>query len=237
MKKLNPNKALAGAVDWGIFIIASVMLYAKTSEVFARFAPVSFFSFTEVGFFYGMICALLVEGVLVLCKLSIKYSENSNAFLWNVLLISFAWGISAAAQIFDGFLTADTLETAPPIIQVTLTYGIPLIPSMILAAVLVKSIVAAMPEETAKPAVKTAKQNKPNVPQLATKVYAAETANGMFQEGNQARTPGEAVRKNELTAAEKDKITRMNTRQIMANFYVEPRTARDWKNKAKRGEL
>ena len=87
---------------------------------------------------YGLTCALLVEGVLVLGKLSIRYSENSNAWLWNFALIAGTWTISAACQVFDGFLTFDTLAQQPVTIRYAVTYGIPLIPSLILGAVVLK---------------------------------------------------------------------------------------------------
>ena len=233
MKRYNPSRALAGVVDWGIFIVASIMLYAKTSEVFARFAPDSFLGFTDVQDLYGMTCALLVEGVLVLGKLSMKYSENNNVLLWNIFLIGTTWTISAAFQIFDGFLTAGTLAQQPVTMRYAVTYGIPLIPSLILAAILVKSIVAAVPEEAVKAAGKRQDKRQNNSPQFT----APRSAGGELQEGNRGRLPGVPVRRNELTAADKDDIARWNTRKIAASFSVEPRTARDWKAAAKRGEL
>lgn len=215
---------MAGVLDWGIFVIASLMLYAKTSEVFARFAPASFFGYTDVQIFYGMICALLVEGVLFLGKLSVNHSENSSVFLWNFFLIAFTWAVSSAAQIFDGFLNAGTLANQPITVQYAVTYGIPLIPSFVLAAVLVKSLIAAMPERVESTRPKTAN---------FTPISAARVENLQYL----ADASGVKVRRNELTAADWDEIARLNTRQISARFGVSGRVARDWKKAAKSGKV
>lgn len=221
-RKLNPGKALAGIIDWGIFVIASLMLYAKTSEVFARFAPASFFGFTDVQVFYGMTCALLVEGVLFLGKLSVRHSENSSVFLWNFLLIAFTWAVSSAAQVFDGFLTAGTLANQPITVQYAVTYGIPLIPSFVLAAVLVKSLIAAMPENSEKAPTKAVNSTARPLAEPAIVQYMSDTS-------------GLKVRRNELTAEDWDFIAAHNTRQVSARFGVSGRVARDWKKAAKSG--
>lgn len=64
------------------------------------------------------------------------------------------------------------------------------------------------------------------------KTYAS-TANG----GKSEIKRGEEVRRNELRAADKDKISAMTTRQIIATFGGSARRAREWKEAAEKGEL
>lgn len=246
----NPGKALAGVTDWGIFTIASIMLYAKTSEVFAFFAPEKFFGFTGAEGLYGAITALLVEGVLIMAKLSIGNSENSMSYVWNVAVIVITWFMSAAMQLADGFLSAQVLTPQQMTFQAYGTWIIPLVPSLILGVTLVKSIVAHLPEQPAAKQVVNVRQNDRQNDRLLTGIldrilpankepiatYNFDTAANP-QKGFGAKVHRQEVRRNELTAAEKDQIAGMTSRQIQAAFHVKERTARGWLKDARDGKL
>jgi hypothetical protein len=246
----NPGKTLAGVTDWGIFIVASIMLYAKTSEVFAFFAPEKFFGFTGAEGLYGAICALLVEGVLVMAKLSIGSSENSMSYVWNVAVIVITWLMSAAMQLADGFLSATVLTPQQQTFQAYGTWIIPLVPSLILGVTLVKSIVAHLPEAPAAKQVVNVPANHRQNDRILTgildrllpvKTDAIATYNldaaANSQKGSGANSHRQEVRRNELTAAEKDQIAGMTSRQIQAAFHVKERTARGWLKDARDGKL
>jgi hypothetical protein len=220
-KQINPGKALASAIDNGVFFVAALVLFLKTSEVLAIFAPASLFGYENTGWLYGLVCAGLVEGVLVAAKFTLPHNQTSYSWLYNVGLIAIPFAISAAAQVTDGFLVKETLSAQPAAIQFIVNIGVPLVPSVILALVLGKSIFQSMPEiaET-----KVAKITRVPATPAVVRQYAAEVAET-------------ELRKNDLTAEDKDFIATHNTRQILAKFGGSGRRARDWKNMAKSGKL
>lgn len=221
-RKLNPGKAFANALDNIVFFIAAIVLFLKTSEVLSEFAPQAVFGYAAVDWLYGYICALLIEGLLIAAKFTLAGNQNSNAWLWNVLVIVVTFAISAAAQVVDGFMVKQTLTLQPMPVQFLITWGVPLVPSVILALVLGKAVFASLPEGSAEP--KAEKIQRSSAPVQAPRQFAAEAS-------------AVVVRKNDLTAEDKDFIATHSTRQVMAKFGVIGRTARDWRLKAKRGNL
>ena len=151
-KKFSPGKALELVIENGVFLIAAFMLFLKTSELLGTFAPAEFLGYTGIGPIYGIVCALLVEGLLVVAKLNLSRTQSSWNWLYSLLLILVTFTLSAMAQVADGFLIRQTLANQPMAIQYLVNYGVPLVPSIILALVLGKSIVGSLPEMKADPA-------------------------------------------------------------------------------------
>ena len=219
--KINPSKAFASIIDNGVFFIAAAVLFLKTSEVLALFAPSTILGYSNIGWLYGGICALLVEGVLIASKYTLPSDRTGYAWLYNVMLIVVTFSISAAAQITDGFMVKQTLADQPVAIQFIVNWGVPLVPSIVLALVLGKTIFATLPEDAAP---KTAKPTYKPAAAPETAQYAAESH---YAE----------LRRSDLSAEDKDFIATHNTRQILGKFGGSGRRAREWRNLAKRGEL
>src|SRR3990167_8238889 len=95
------GKILAWVIENLIFFVGSLLLFAKTSDLMTAFAPHTFMGYVGVEAIYGFTSALLVEGVFVLTKLLIGRSPNALAWLWNIVLISATFAISALAQTID----------------------------------------------------------------------------------------------------------------------------------------
>jgi len=220
-KQINPGKALASAIDNGVFLVAAMVLFLKTSEVLAIFAPASLFGYENIGWLYGLVCAALVEGVLVAAKFTLPHNQTSNAWLYNVGLLLVTFAISAAAQVTDGFLVKETLAAQPVAIQFLVNVGVPLVPSVVLALVLGKSVFQTMPEL---PETNSARITRTPATPVAPRQFAADMS-------------APELRRNDLTAEDKDFIATHNTRQILAKFGGSGRRARDWKNLAKSGKL
>jgi hypothetical protein len=146
-RQITAGEALSAVLDWGVFLIASGVCFLKSAEVMTRFAPNQIFGVSGVQDAYGLVAAVLIEGVLIIAKISTAHSESAWAWIYNIGLIVLTWGISAAAQIFDGFLTAGSLAQQPATIRGLVVYGVPVIPSVILLAVMVRSIVKTIPSE------------------------------------------------------------------------------------------
>ena len=94
-------------------------------------------------------------------------------------------------------------------------------PSIILGLVLGKAVVGSLPEFKME---ETAKIPSKNAVKQETVSYASDTI-------------AVELRRNDLSAADKDEISHMNSRQIMAKYGGSGRRAREWRNLAKRGQL
>jgi hypothetical protein len=221
-RRLNPAKALSIIIDNLVFLVAALILFLKTSEVLTAFAPNTIFGYHGLESLYGIVTALLVEGLLVTAKLSLSRNQTSYAWLYSLILVIVTGGISAFAQITDGFLVKQTLANQPPMVQFLVNTGVPLVPFIILALSVGKTVFESLPEVEA--ATKTEEKQPQKAAGKETRQFAADAA-------------AVKVRKNELSAADKDEISRMSSRQIMAKFGVEGRTARDWRKAARSGKL
>jgi hypothetical protein len=218
-----------------VFFVAAVVLFFKTSELLTTFAPQTILGYKNLGGLYGMVCALLVEGLLAVTKWSLDKKDNSMAWAYKILLLIVTFLISATAQVVDGLMIRDTLSQQPPIIQGIVLWGVPLVPSLILALAAGKAVFENIPPSVlADMAQKTA-----NINAMPKKVFASDTNLASLQRENEASQENghSATRKNYLTTADKDFIATANVRQIMAKYGCSARTARDWRQAAKGGRL
>lgn len=220
MKKKSLEEVLAMVIENLVFLIAAVVLFLRTSELFAIFAPRGM-SDAGTAQIYGWISAGLVEGLLVAVKFTLPHVKRAEAYAYNAFLILVTFAISAAAQLADGYIIRDTLTRQSPAVQWLIQVGVPLVPSLILLAVAGKSIVEHAPQAGG--------QNVPTKAARFTSINAAEPAVRQYS----AEVAGVAVRRNDLTAEDWQYVAARSTRQIAAKYGISGRTARDWKQAVK----
>jgi hypothetical protein len=222
MKKKSLEEVLALVIENVVFLVAAVVLFLRTSELFAIFAPRGM-SDAGTAQIYGWVSAGLVEGLLVAVKFTLPHVKRAEAYAYNAFLILVTFGISAAAQLADGYIIRDTLDLQSPAVQWLIQVGVPLVPSLILLAVAGKSIVEHAPQGIGQNLpTKAARFVSGNAADVATRVYSADVA-------------APILRRSELAAEDWQYVAAHSTRQIAAKYGVSGRTARDWKQAAKNG--
>src|ERR1700690_1520728 len=150
-KKLNPSRAFSGIMDWGVFLVASIVLFLKTSDVFTYYSPHQIGGYSGIEPIYGIVCASIVEGYIVYLKFSVKLSENDYAYLWNVGTMIMIVVISGIAQIVDGWISTSTLAQQPQTIQMVVQWFVPLLPWAIMVILLIKTTIAVLPQNAKVP--------------------------------------------------------------------------------------
>lgn len=114
MKSPSLSHVINMIVENLVFFVAAVVLFFKTSELLATFAPATILGYDNLGGAYGMVCALLVEGLLAVTKWSLDKKDNSMAWGYKIGLLIVTFLISASAQVVDGLMIRDTLSQQPP---------------------------------------------------------------------------------------------------------------------------
>lgn len=131
------NKGL----DW-VIIAGMVAAYPKTADLLSWFSPTILDEIfgMKMALIYGMFCALMVEGTILFLHFDRRAHRSGSAqgVKWVLIAVSFM------CQIFDGFITTDTISQMSSELRAVLTYGIPALPLII--AVMVASI-GALPED------------------------------------------------------------------------------------------
>lgn len=119
-------------IDAGV-VIAAIFLFFKTSDVLAYFAPKSLSDIIgmDIGWLYGLLSALLVEGLALTLHFNhrARLSPSAQAVKWTLL------AISGACQVFDGFITQNAVAQMSEALRFTLAYGVPLIPLIIMVMI------------------------------------------------------------------------------------------------------
>lgn len=127
------NKGL----DW-VIIFGMIAAYPKTADLLSYWSPAILSDITgpdiPTGLLYGLFCAAMVEGTIIFLHFDRRTRSvfSAQAVKWILIAVSFA------CQIFDGFVTQDTVSQMSPFLRSTLTYGIPALPLII--AVMVSTI-------------------------------------------------------------------------------------------------
>jgi hypothetical protein len=120
-----------GVLGLSMFV-AAAMLYFKTAQVMTVFAPSTMFGYTGLEVLFGNISALLVEGIIVaLHFIPSVQNDSAKVFKW------FLFAISGFCQVVDGFVVQNTLAQQPESIQFVVSWGVPLIPTVIFLGLLV----------------------------------------------------------------------------------------------------
>src|SRR5512146_787502 len=126
-KRRTLEEVIALVIENTVFIVAAIVLFLGTSELFAIFAPRELIA-SGLADIYGWVSALLVEGLLVAIKFSLPHVKKAEAYAYNVLLILITFAISAGAQLADGYIIRDTLAEQSPAVQWLISVGVPLVP-------------------------------------------------------------------------------------------------------------
>jgi|GEM_PF-4100026 len=131
---MNGTKIGSGdkVLDWVAFI-AALILFAKTADLLSYFSPAILSDILgfDVSLIYGSICAALVEGLALALHFNRRATLSSTAQVVKWILIA----ISGVCQVFDGFITTDSVAQMSDTMKAGLSYGVPLIPLLIMVMV------------------------------------------------------------------------------------------------------
>jgi len=118
------------------FWLGILLAFSKTAELMAAFAPRRFFMFEGVEGIYGILCALMIEGLFVAMKYDLQRgSGTERARYISAAFAVGAWAFSFAAQFFDSFVIAGKIGELPAELQWFLTYFVPSTPITIAGAI------------------------------------------------------------------------------------------------------
>lgn len=133
------NKGL----DW-VIILGMLAAFPKTADLLSYWSPTILNDIfgMDMSLFYGGFCAILVEGTVLFLHFDRRAHHITSAQVVKWIL----FGVSFACNIFDGFVTTDTVTQLSPWLRFLLTYGVPALPLII--ALLVTTIGALPDDET-----------------------------------------------------------------------------------------
>lgn len=116
-------------LDFAAYTLAAI-LFLKTADVLSYFAPaiLSLIIGFDVAFLYGTVNAVLVEGAALALHFNPRAKQSPPAQIAKWILL----GISGACQVFDGFITTNTVAQMSEPLRFGLAYGVPLIPLVVL---------------------------------------------------------------------------------------------------------
>jgi hypothetical protein len=131
------NKGL----DW-VFILGAIAAYPKTADLLSLFSPqiLNDIFGMDMSLPYGGFCALLVEGVILFLHFDRRayYVPMAQAVKWIM------FGISFLCNVFDGFVTTNSVQQMSPFLKFILAYGVPTLPLIIAALV---AMIGPLPED------------------------------------------------------------------------------------------
>jgi hypothetical protein len=131
---MNRSKIGSGdkVLDWGV-IIAAGILFFRTADILSYFSPqiLNDILAFDVGLIYGIVCALLVEGLALAIHFNRRAALSGTAQVVKWMLLS----ISGLCQVFDGFVVTNTLAQQSDTMKAVFAYGVPLIPLAIMVMV------------------------------------------------------------------------------------------------------
>lgn len=151
---MNEQKSQSGIgcfeiVLFGVFILGTLLMFSKTADLMAAFAPASIGGYTGMETMYGIAVALLVDGLVAAMKFKVLFmgkAKSTIAWGWDIVLTLFPFVISSFAQVFDSFMVRETLQSQPATIQFLANWGIPLIPALIVLGILLYGFIESAPE-------------------------------------------------------------------------------------------
>ncbi len=155
MNTQSPNQTQAfdfgGCAAWAVenltFGLGMLLMFSKTVDLMSAFAPQTILGYTGLETFYGIAVGVLVEGALFVMKLTLTRARNVLDWLWNVAVVVLPFAISGLAQVVDSFLVRNTLASQPNWVQVLVQWGVPSIPTTIIALLIGKSVFSSIPPE------------------------------------------------------------------------------------------
>ena len=134
-------------ISFGVFILGTLVLFAKTSDLMTNFAPSEFMGYVQVEGIYGLAVALMVEGLMVAMKIKMMFQRSKNIieWAWDTVLTFVPFVVSALAQSIDSMVIKETLDSQPSEIQLFVTWGVPAIPAFIIFLILVRGVIDSAP--------------------------------------------------------------------------------------------
>jgi hypothetical protein len=136
------NKTGSGnkGLDW-VIILGMIAAYPKTADVLSMFSPKilnDIFGF-DMSLPYGLFCAAMVEGTILFLHFDRRAHRSGTAqgVKWILICVSFL------CQVFDGYITTDSVAQMSPMLKLILTFAIPALPLII--AVMITAI-GALPD-------------------------------------------------------------------------------------------
>ncbi len=111
-------------------IIAALICFIKTADVFAYFAPAVLSQILgfDVSYLFGVITATLVEGVMLRLHFNRRAHGYTPAEIAKWLLMA----ISLLCQVFDGFIVTNTLAQQSDEMKFLFQYGVPALPILLI---------------------------------------------------------------------------------------------------------
>jgi hypothetical protein len=115
--------------DWAVVILA-IVLYFKTAEVLAYFAPQSLNNLigTDVSWIYGLVTAFFIEGV----ALAYHFYPGARVYTPAIVVKWILIVISGICQVFDAKIVTGVLNGMTDAQKFFFMYGIPLLPWFVL---------------------------------------------------------------------------------------------------------
>jgi hypothetical protein len=119
-------------LDWSI-ILSAILTYVKTADVFAYYSPIALTAIIgfDVSYIYGMASALIIEGVM----LALHFNRNAHGYPPAEIAKWILLGISFLCQVFDGFITTNTLAQQSDELKFVFQYLVPGLPILVLLLV------------------------------------------------------------------------------------------------------
>lgn len=129
------------------FMWGAAMMFPKTVDLLANFAPNTFMGYTDMAGWWAMGSALLIEGVMVVMKLKtwISPSRNLIEWAWDAVLTIAPFILSTLAQIFDGMVVRGVLAEQPEQVRLLVTWLVPALPSVMIGLLVVLAIIQSAP--------------------------------------------------------------------------------------------
>lgn len=231
------NKTGSGdkVLDW-VMIVAAIVMFFKTADVLGYFAPTSLaaiFGF-DVSYLFGAVNALFVEATMLALHFNRRAHNHTPAKIAKWILLA----ISAACQVFDGFLTTNTLAQQSDELKFFFQYGVPSITTFVVIMLLA---IGKLPDDGEEVAYVGLKDRLPNFKRIwygdansvpVVTVVRNGNDNGNGQKRQKVRVNWQTVAKN---FEHKDYlfIAGGGKDEVMARFDIPERTYYHWQTKAK----
>lgn len=220
-------------LDFGI-IIAAIITFAKTADVFSYFAPESLSNIVgfDISYIYGLVTALLVEGVMLALHFNRRAHGYKPAELakWSLLAISFL------CQVFDGFIVTNTLANQSNELKFIFQYGVPGLPILIMLMIFA---IGHLPEDGEQVTRLGWKHRLPNFRRLWN---GEEGGNVSETTGNETSTTGKRLKKTTNWQSVRDNLQKSDllfiaggdVDAIMQKYDIVRKTAYNWKGYARK---
>ena len=132
-----------------IMVFGLFMMYPKTAELQARFAPSTWFGYLDMEATYGMFMALLIEGIIAVMKIKLWLFTPRGVmqWFWDCIVILSPFLISGFSQVFDSFFARGEISSLPENWQIFIAWAVPLMPVVMVGLFVVMSLIETAPPQ------------------------------------------------------------------------------------------